>query len=439
MGLFHITNRCFSADGHQTSTNTRSRKNMEDVFKLLLASSSFVLVFGLVSKYIKNNLFLSEPLISMAAGIVLGHHVLGVLDTNYAYSKVIMYNFSRIVLCVQTMTVAMSLPRNYIIEKWQSMFVLVVVVGMAKCVFSFVLIYLSTRYNSATSWSLAACLTPTDPILSSSIVQGRLAVAVVPERIRLLLTAESGINDGLGIFLLFLGLDLFRSGIRDGMYPFIVHNLLVRVFLSALVGLAAGVLSRQTLKYCYTKRFVGVESFLVHGIVLTVFSLSLMEFIGGSELICIFFAGIMFSFDEWFVLETKNSRLQEITDTILSTSFFLFFGSRINFGRFTTPMVLVSLVIIFARRPAICWMMYRLIPELKTSKEALFIGWFGPIGVGALYYALLTDRIQETLTIDFASCAVFLSVIIHGLTVPVYSLVMRSELDSDEQGRVELL
>lgn len=408
---------------------------MDDVFKLLFASSSFVLLFGLVSKYIKNNLFISEPLVSVVAGIVLGHHALDVFETNYVYSKVMMYNFSRIVLCIQTMTVAMSLPRNYVVEKWQSIFFLVVVVGVIKCSFSFCLIYLFGNYNKATSWSLASCLTPTDPILSSSIVQGKLAMKLVPERIRLLLSAESGINDGMGIFLLFFGLDLLRNSLSKGIYPFIVDNLLLRVLVSALVGLSVGVLSRQGLKYCYSKRLVGVESFLIHGVVLTVFSMAFMELIGGSELICIFFAGIMFSFDEWFVLETKNSRLQEITDTVLSTSFFLFFGSRIDFARFTVPSMAISLIIIFIRRPLICWLMYRHIPDLKSPKEALFVGWFGPIGVGALYYALLTDKIQETLTIDFVSCTVFLSVLIHGLTVPMYTYMMRDRLDSDYSGQ----
>ncbi|ADM11435.1 Na+/H+ antiporter [Encephalitozoon intestinalis ATCC 50506] len=408
---------------------------MDDIFVLLLASSSFVLLFGLVSKHVKNNLLLSESLISVLVGIILGHHALNVFNTNYVYSKVIMYNFSRMVLCIQTMTVAMSLPKNYILEKWQSIFVLVGVVGIIKCSFSFGLVYLFTNYNMPISWSLASSLTPTDPILSSSIIHGKLAMKMVPERIRLLLAAESGINDGMGIFLLFLGLDLLSLGPEKGIYPFVVNNLLIRVFLSALIGLSAGILSRQSLKYCYTKRLVGVESFLAHSVILTVFSIALMEFIGGSELICIFFAGIMFSFDEWFVLETKNSNLQEITDTVLSTSFFLFFGSRIDFRRFTLSNVIVSLVILFVRRPIICYLIYRQIPELRSRREALFVGWFGPVGVGALYYALLTDKIQETLTIDFVSCTVFLSVVIHGLTVPIYTYMKRERLDSDYEGQ----
>ncbi|KHN69998.1 Na+/H+ antiporter [Ordospora colligata] len=399
---------------------------MEDAFKLLLASSSFVLVFGLVSKYIKEKLLLSEPLISVLVGIFLGHSVLGVLDMNNTYSKAAMYNFSRAILCIQTMTVAMSLPKNYVMAKWQSVFVLVVVVGMLKCMFSFGMIYLFSGYSKLISWSIASCLTPTDPILSSSIIQGKVATKLVPERIRLLLAAESGINDGMGIILLFLGLNIATNNIRS----FIIDNLFLKVFVSAVVGLFAGIVSRQALRYCYTWKLVGMESFFVHTIVLTVFSMSFMEFIGGSELICIFFAGIMFSFDEWFILEIKNSNLQEITDTILSTSFFMFFGSRIYFEKFTAFNVGISLAVIFIRRPLICMMLYKCIPELKSLKEALFVGWFGPIGVGSLYYALLTDKIQDSLTIDFVTCTVFMSVIIHGITVPIYTYIITNKIES---------
>jgi sodium/hydrogen antiporter len=398
---------------------------MEDIYKLLLVSSTFVMLFGLVSKHIRKQFLVPESLVSMTVGIVLGHSVLGLFRTNYAYSKILMYNFSRLVLCIQTMSVAMSLPGDYVMGKWQSLAVLVLVVGIMECAFSFVLIYIFSRYNAAISWSLAACLTPTDPILSSSIMQGDFAVRKVPERIRILLSAESGINDGLGILLLFIGFDLLGKTPEHGVYDFLANTLLRRVFFSAASGVLLGLFSRKALKYCYIRRLMGIESFMVHGLVLTMFSLGAMELLGGCELICIFFAVTAFSSDEWVALETKSSNIQGITDTVLSSSLFLLFGSRIYFSRFTYPMVLASLLIIFIRRPLICRLMSRHIPELRNTREALFVGWFGPIGVGALYYSLLTDKLQETLTIDFVSCTVFFSILIHGLTVPFYYLLNR--------------
>lgn len=45
---------------------------------------------------------------------------------------------------------------------------------------------------------IGAAVAPTDPILASALVKGRFAEDHVPKRIRDLISAESGANDGLG-------------------------------------------------------------------------------------------------------------------------------------------------------------------------------------------------------------------------------------------------
>lgn len=47
-----------------------------------------------------------------------------------------------------------------------------------------------------TCLAIAACVTPTDPILAQAVVGGRFAAKHVPAHIRHLLSAESGCNDG---------------------------------------------------------------------------------------------------------------------------------------------------------------------------------------------------------------------------------------------------
>jgi len=55
---------------------------------------------------------------------------------------------------------------------------------------------------------VAACLTPTDPILAAAVVGGKWANKHVPEHIRHLLAAESGCNDGAAFPFLFISLYL---------------------------------------------------------------------------------------------------------------------------------------------------------------------------------------------------------------------------------------
>ena len=58
------------------------------------------------------------------------------------------------------------------------------------------------------SLAVAACLTPTDPILAAAVVGGKYADKHVPAHIRHLLSAESGCNDGAAYPFLFLALYL---------------------------------------------------------------------------------------------------------------------------------------------------------------------------------------------------------------------------------------
>lgn len=55
---------------------------------------------------------------------------------------------------------------------------------------------------------VAACLTPTDPILAAAVVGGKYADKHVPAHLRHLLAAESGCNDGAAFPFLFIGLYL---------------------------------------------------------------------------------------------------------------------------------------------------------------------------------------------------------------------------------------
>lgn len=396
---------------------------MDDFFLLLCVVAFFILAFGLVSHLVKEKLFLSEPTVSIIFGIIIGPNILNLVSINYIESKNLLYQFARIVLCVQIMTAAMSLPQGYVLKNSKSLCILILVVSWFKYMISFSVIYFMTGYNVAISLAIAACLTPTDPVLSSSVVKSKFADENVPERLRFLISAESGINDGIGLPFLFIPIHLFYStNLAVGLQNFIFKTIFYECIFSALIGIVIGYISRKALKYCYSNDLVGTESFLVYGIALTFFCLGLMEVLKSSEMVCIFFTGTVFAWDEWFVLETRESRLQEVVDSIFSVSFFIFFGSRINFSKISATAVVASIVIIFLRRPIPCLMFQKYIKPIKNGREALFVGWFGPIGVGALFYALMVDKILSTLTIDFVSTVVLMSTFIHGLTIPLFKL-----------------
>jgi sodium/hydrogen antiporter len=58
------------------------------------------------------------------------------------------------------------------------------------------------------SLAIAACLTPTDPILAAAIIGGKYADKHVPAHLRHLLAAESASNDGAAYPFLYFALSL---------------------------------------------------------------------------------------------------------------------------------------------------------------------------------------------------------------------------------------
>ena len=58
-------------------------------------------------------------------------------------------------------------------------------------------------------------------------------------------------------------------------------------------------------------------------------------------------------------------------------------------------VVLGILVLLFLRIP-IMMALNPLIPDIKTWREALFAGHFGPIGVGALFVAILARAVRSS-------------------------------------------
>ena len=60
------------------------------------------------------------------------------------------------------------------------------------------------------SMAVGACVTPTDPVLSNSIVKGKFADKYIGKELQRIIIAESGANDGLGYPFLFLSLYIMK-------------------------------------------------------------------------------------------------------------------------------------------------------------------------------------------------------------------------------------
>ncbi|WP_339648384.1 cation:proton antiporter, partial [uncultured Salegentibacter sp.] len=87
-----------------------------------------------------------------------------------------------------------------------------------------------------------------------------------------------------------------------------------------------------------------------------------------------------------------------------------------------TSVSIIFVIILFRRIPSFL-LFLRLTPQFKSKfKDQLLVGWFGPIGVAALYYAILTlEKTKDDTSWIITSLVVMASTLIHGLSSLAFS------------------
>ncbi|KAG0339550.1 hypothetical protein BG000_001846 [Podila horticola] len=411
----------------------------------------FIIFFGLVSLFVKEKLFISEAFVATAFGIIIGPYAIGIFNPmGWKDFDRVTLEFTRIVIAVQVMAAGVSLPRSYMVKEKRSLFMMIVPLMILMWLTSALLIWaLIPDVDFVESMVLAACVTPTDPVLSNSVVKGRFAEKHVPPRIRYLLSAESGINDGMGLPFLFLGLYLMREpstgvAFAKWFYMVWVYQILLSIVLGGLIGAAA----RKLVKGAKNRNLIDKESFLVFSIALALAVVGCVSILASDDLLACFIAGNVFAWDDWFSNEIAEAHIQETIDMLLNLACFVYIGASIPFANFHDAvlglsiwrLILLAFCILLFRRLPFVVALKPWIPALATHREAAFAGWFGPIGVGAVFFTKVTagmtnpdnlgdnphniDRLLRVRSIIYpiVMFLVLSSVLIHGVTVPLLHL-----------------
>jgi len=191
--------------------------------------------------------------------------------------------FTRLVLGVQLVLAGVQLPSKYLLTEWKSLALLLGPGMTAMWLCSSLIIWgMVPELSFLHSLAIGACVTPTDPVLSNSIVKGKFADKNIPKDLQKIIIAESGANDGLGYPFLFLALYLIKyvgskgggqsGGARLAIGDWFGETWGYTICLSVVYGATVGWVAKELLHWAEEKKFVDRESFLVFAITLAVSS-----------------------------------------------------------------------------------------------------------------------------------------------------------------------
>ena len=372
-----------------------------------LVVSVFLIAYALFSELIRNRLHLSEPPLATLVGIIFGPRGIGVLDPEtWGWQDDITQEFTRIIVGVQVFAAGIELPKRWLSRHWRSVAMMLGPVMMFGWLVSALIVYIILKTKFTTALIIGACLTPTDPVLSASVLGEARFSQRIPKRLRHLLSAESGCNDGISFPLLYAGLLVVTKAtageaVKDWFLDVIIWQCLIGTGIGVLIGIAAN----RLLKLCEKNGYIQDFTLFVFYFLLAIFCIGVASTLGSDDFLVCFGAGTAFAWDGWFSEKTEKVKLPNIIDLLLNSTFFVYFGAIVPWEQFTGQMnawkLLACLVLILLlRRIPIVLVTHRWIPDVRNYREALFSGHFGPIGVGALFLAIEARARLETGTSD---------------------------------------
>ncbi|KAL1929677.1 hypothetical protein VTP01DRAFT_1815 [Rhizomucor pusillus] len=401
----------------------------------------FILLFGLSSLTIKERLYLSEASVAIVCGIIFGPLCANFINVEtWGSEEIFTREFCRVVIGIQVMAAGVALPKAYLRKEFWSLFMLLIPGMIYMWIVSGLLVWaMIPGLNFLESLMVASCFTPTDPVLANSIVQGKFAEERVPPNVRNLISAESGANDGLGYPFLFLAIYLMQKSVGAAIGRWAYWIMAFQILLSIVIGFVVGYIARKLLKFAEQRNLIDKESFLVYSIALALFLLGGVSLIGSDDLLACFIAGNSFTWDDWFRKETEDAHLMEVIDMLLNLSIFVYIGATMPWSLFGDSslqmtawrLVVLAILVLFLRRLPFVIATYKWIPALNNWRQALFTGWFGPIGVGAIFYYTVAIENLETdgphaharaVVEPIVYFMVLASVIVHGITVPLFHI-----------------
>jgi NhaP-type Na+/H+ or K+/H+ antiporter len=395
----------------------------DTAFVLTVLVLCYAVVSGLVNRW-----YVAPALIFMAFGIVLGPFGFGIVETGPDTESFTI--LAQLALTVILFNQAAELDLSSVLRRGHVTFRLLLV-GIP----------LSLILGTATAllvlpvmpvWEavcLAAIVAPTEVALIDALLADRR----VPESVRHALSAESGCYDGfaLAAMLAALALASEHSDPDPGRWGYF---LLRTEVMSLGIGVVLGLVGGWVIAHARTRGWMNDTWAQLGTLAVALVCFELAEQLHGSGFVAAFAGGLAFAVANRRKSVVLQTQFSDATGQLLELIVFALFGGYAVIVGWRDGgwrvIVFAVIAVVVVRLIAVS---VALIGSDLRARSRLFIGWFGPRGIGTLVLGLLMIERGEIQQVDLITQAVAvtvtLSLVLHSLTAPLgIRLVARDRL-----------
>jgi NhaP-type Na+/H+ or K+/H+ antiporter len=383
-----------------------------ELFEHSVVAFGGLLVLGAVIAGVARRSFLSLTAVFVVAGFVLGDG--GLKWLQFDASSGFVSTLATVALILILFRDGLEVEEEMLQKAWRLPFRKLVLAMPITCV----LVACATKALTDLSWTEAflvgALLSPTDPVLSSTVVTNPR----VPRVIRHSLNLESGLNDGLAlpaVLAFAAALDPSKSGFV--WWKFVLQDLSIGFATGLIVGYVASRAMPRT-HALRTEISPHQKALFALGVAFVAYGLAVLP-PNGNGLIAVFVCAIVLGIRRPDVRASFETRAEDVIE-IVKLGIFVVFGSLLTFGGLFedgwAAVAIVAFTLLCARPVAV---FASLVGTRTDTATRAFMGWFGPKGVATMTFSLLVlsqgiaagERVFQ-----IASLAVLVSIIAHGLT-----------------------
>jgi NhaP-type Na+/H+ or K+/H+ antiporter len=379
-------------------------------FVLTVLVLCYAVVSGLVKRW-----YLAPALVFVLFGILLGPFVFDVIDigTDAASFTVV----AQLALTVILFNQAAQLDLAVVFRRREVTFRLLVIgIPLALVLGTLTALLVLPVMPLWEAVCLAAIVAPTEVALVDALLEDTR----IPERVRHALSTESGFYDGFALAALLAALALAseQSDPDAGRWSwFLVRTEVVSVVVGLGIGVVGGLVIARSRKREWMSDIWAQLATLA--VALVCFEVG--ERFHGSGFVAAFAGGLAFAFAAKRVDVKPDMQVSEAAGQLLELMVFAMFGSYaviVGWRDAGWRVVVFAVLAVFAVR--MVSVLAALLRSNLPNRNRVFIGWFGPRGIGTLVLGLLIVNRgqieQEHLITQVAVVVVTLSLVVHSLT-----------------------
>ena len=260
---------------------------------------------------------------------------------------------------------------------------------------------------------ISVVLAPTDAALGQAVISNPR----VPERVRVGLNVESGLNDGIALPILLILIAFAEKG--EGS-PAIARIFVDEIAMALAVGVVIGVAGGWLLVRSKRSGWLSPTWSRIAVVAMAALCYGIADPLGGSGFIAAFVGGLAYGRLTDGELGDNEQFADDFGKVMTQVAFMIFGAVGLGFAFETMTWQVVVMAVLALTVVRMIPVTISMIGAHLSVQTILYLGWFGPRGIATVIFALVvvtdTSLPGAEVIMTLALCTMALSVFAHGMT-----------------------